>query len=85
MRALHSHYSHCAVGAARAQTEQEITWALGEVGEELQTCSVYFTVIAGLPRAPKARWWLDAIWHSVAESRRMTQPRRWIRFSRCPL
>ena len=36
-----------AVGAAKAQTEQEMTWAMGEVGEELQTCSVYFTVISG--------------------------------------
>src|SRR5437660_8247725 len=24
-----------------------MTWALGEVGEEVQTCSVYFTVISG--------------------------------------
>jgi hypothetical protein len=36
-----------AVGAARAQTNQEMIWALGEVGGELQTCSVYFTVISG--------------------------------------
>lgn len=36
-----------AVAAASAQTGQEMTWALGEVGEELQTCSVYFTVISG--------------------------------------
>jgi hypothetical protein len=34
-------------GAATAQTEREMRWALGEVGEELQTCSVYFTVISG--------------------------------------
>lgn len=33
---------------AMAQTEQEmIISAVGEVGEELQTCSVYFTVISG--------------------------------------
>ena len=36
-----------AVAVARAQTKQEMTWALGEVGEEQQTCSVYFTVISG--------------------------------------
>jgi hypothetical protein len=39
-----------AAGAARAQTEQEMIWALGEVGEELQVCSVYFTVISGCLR-----------------------------------
>jgi hypothetical protein len=32
---------------AKAQSDQEMIWALGEVGEELQTCSVYFTVISG--------------------------------------
>lgn len=32
--------------AATAQT-QEMKLALGEVGEELQTCSVYFTVVSG--------------------------------------
>jgi hypothetical protein len=34
-------------GVARGQTDQEMRWALGEVGEELQTCSVYFAVISG--------------------------------------
>jgi hypothetical protein len=38
---------YLSAGAATAQTEQEMIWALGEVGEELQTCSVYFTVISG--------------------------------------
>ena len=33
--------------AATAQTDQEMIWAVGEVGEELQTCSVYFTVVSG--------------------------------------
>jgi hypothetical protein len=31
-------------GAAMAQTDQEMIWALGEVGGELQECSVYFLV-----------------------------------------
>jgi hypothetical protein len=35
------------VGAAAAQTDQEMIWAMGEVGEELQVCSVYFTVLSG--------------------------------------
>jgi hypothetical protein len=30
-----------------AQTDEDMKWAVGEVGEELQTCSVYFTVISG--------------------------------------
>ena len=34
-------------GAATAQTDQEMIWALGEVGQELQVCSVYFTVLSG--------------------------------------
>jgi hypothetical protein len=38
---------HLSADAAMAQTDQEMIWALGEVGEELQTCSVYFTVISG--------------------------------------
>jgi hypothetical protein len=38
---------YLSAGAAAAQTNQEMTWALGEVGEELQVCSVYFTVISG--------------------------------------
>ena len=42
-------------GPATAQTDQEIIWAMGEVGEELQVCSVYFTVVSGLPPAPRAR------------------------------
>jgi hypothetical protein len=32
---------------AMAQADQDMIWALGEVGEELQTCSVYFTVVSG--------------------------------------
>jgi hypothetical protein len=35
------------LGTAKAQSDQEMIWALGEVGEELQTCSVYFTIISG--------------------------------------
>ena len=38
---------YLSAGAAAAQTDQEMTWALGEVGEELQVCSIYFTVVAG--------------------------------------
>lgn len=38
---------YLSAGAATAQTEQEMIWALGEVGEEQQVCSVYFTVISG--------------------------------------
>ena len=34
-------------GAATAQTDQEMIWAVGEVGVELQVCSVYFTVMSG--------------------------------------
>ena len=34
-------------GAATAQTNQEMIWALGEVGSEMQVCSVYFTVLSG--------------------------------------
>jgi hypothetical protein len=33
--------------AAPAQTDQEMIWAMGEVGEELQVCSTYFTVLSG--------------------------------------
>jgi hypothetical protein len=28
-------------------TDLDLIWAMGEVGEELQTCSVYFTVVLG--------------------------------------
>ena len=38
---------YLSVGAAAAQTNQQMIWAMGEVGEELQVCSVYFTVISG--------------------------------------
>ena len=37
-------------GAAQGQTAQEMNAAVGEVGEELQTCSVYFAVISGCVR-----------------------------------
>jgi hypothetical protein len=33
--------------SAPAQTDQETIWAMGEVGEELQVCSIYFTVASG--------------------------------------
>ena len=38
---------YLSVGAAAAQTNQQMIWAMGEVGEELQVCSIYFTVVAG--------------------------------------
>jgi hypothetical protein len=31
-------------GAARTQTDDETKWAIGEVGEELEQCSVYFMI-----------------------------------------
>ena len=41
---------HLSADAAMAQTDQEMIWAMGEVGEELQVCSVYFTVVSGCLR-----------------------------------
>ena len=38
---------YLSAGAATAQTDQEMIWAVGEVGEELQVCSIYFTVVSG--------------------------------------
>ena len=38
---------YLSAGAAAAQTNQEMIWAMGEVGEELQVCSIYFTVTSG--------------------------------------
>ena len=38
---------YLALAAATAQTHQEMIWAVGEVGEELQMCSVYFIVVSG--------------------------------------
>ena len=38
---------YLSAGAAKAQTDQQMLWALSEVGEELQVCSVYFTVVSG--------------------------------------
>jgi hypothetical protein len=43
-------------GAAMAQTaeDQDMKWALGEVGEELQVCSVYFTIVSGCTQQQRA-------------------------------
>jgi hypothetical protein len=38
---------YLSAGAAAALTNQEMIWAMGEVGEELQVCSIYFTVTSG--------------------------------------
>ena len=38
---------YLSAGAAMALTDQEMMWAVGEVGEELQVCSIYFTVASG--------------------------------------
>jgi hypothetical protein len=39
---------YLSVGIATAQTDDQIiTWAVGEVGAEMQVCSVYFTIISG--------------------------------------
>ena len=38
---------YLSVGAAAAQTNQQMIWAMGEVGAEMQVCSVYFTIVSG--------------------------------------
>ena len=53
--------------AATAQTDQEMIWALGEVGEELQVCSVYFTVISGCLQQTKQEPALSEKYSQAAE------------------